>query len=164
MSKSALEIIEEESAKVFKRPGILLEWHAKAKLEATVNPFFFFRNGVWVGVIQGLSFEPEDTAYLSGMVVKSSFRGTGIGRAMIGFLFQKMPGLQNIELHNWRGSRQFYYAIGGRPIHGYRPGGEKIRITRSNFKPSPFQFNEVSWPEMKRRGFNKNDRMLSELY
>lgn len=132
--------------------GILLEtdWHTGYRLEAARLPngnLVFFKNRLLIGQIMDLSLTHAasqklggDTAYLTGMGVSSSARGTGIGRAMIQFVADTTP-FQFIALHS--AADGFYKQLGFVPMPGSKNKREMMLDTRK-FSGSSLKFEEIS--------------------
>ncbi len=113
------------------------EWHSHAKLEAVAWPCFtdsltfeFFRNGMLVGQVLRVT----DDGYVNAFGVTRSLQGTGLGHAMLDFIFQK-TGLQQLTLHS--SANAFYHKVGG------RRHGNMFTLDKANFKPSTWKFTEI---------------------
>lgn len=122
----------------------LNEWHKNYPLTVMFDgntnrggSFWFFRGGQPAGFIRKVSHyyqDPEDTAYVVGFGVKSSLQGSGIGRAMLGFVFEKLPFT---KLSLLSGAHAFYHKVGG------SRKGIKFIIDKERFKPSKWKFKEM---------------------
>lgn len=110
----------------------LLEWHRRATLEAckTGMKFLFFRNKEFIGEI---SLDPGRNR------VKRSLQGTGIGHAMIQFMFDSTPGMPTLTLE--ADAPAFYHRIGGTRIRGTR---RMFLLDRRKIKPSKWRFQPIS--------------------
>lgn len=112
-------------------------FHDKSNLEAFyyVNPsgsfvFWFFRNGQPAGEIQGISSDGK----MMGFGVQRSLQGTGIGRAMLKYAFEK-TGLA--QFHFWSGAHSFYHKIGG------KRKGTDFTLDKDKFKSTPLSFKDI---------------------
>jgi GNAT superfamily N-acetyltransferase len=121
--------------------ALLEGFHDRAKMQAVMADrgderlrFSFYRNGKEAGEI--LEVRPyKDGAYLMGMAVGREFRNSGIGRAMIQFVFDNTS---YTKLHLSSAAHGFYQSIGGR-----RKGQYDFVIDKQEFKPSSTRFVAV---------------------
>lgn len=130
---------------------IIKEFHQNAKLEAFYDPrapieFLFFRNGIYSGIIRTV----KPNGLLTGFGVRRSLQGTGLGKAMLHYVFEK-TGLPALKLAS--AAHSFYHKV----------GGERHRmdfiIKREKLKPSQFKFNDID-QESARKYLNKQDAPL----
>ena len=137
---------------------ILNEWHNSAKLEAHCEwdenfelwSFLFYRNGRLAGQIRSIS--PDD-GYIIGFGVQRSLQGTGIGKAMLNYVFEK-TNLPFVTLHS--SANQFYHKIGGD-----RKGSQFI-IRREKIKPSSIKFQDID--KNKSDGYYNNPNQSFDNY
>lgn len=115
-------------------------FHDKAKLEAfyyTADAgwaFWFFRNGLPAGEIQLVA---KDSRML-GFGVQRSLQGTGLGKAMLKYAFEK-TGLDKLTFDSE--AHAFYHKIGGeRQKSGQRPN---FILLRSKLKDTPVRFRDI---------------------
>ena len=171
MRTSALAIVSE-----------LLEWHENARLEAVVKgeQYLFARNNQPAGEfilrriqdrksrVSEFLLDPKQpevsVAYLLNFGVSRSLQGTGFGRAMISFAFEKNPKLKRIDLHCMPSARQFYKNLGATP-DGPKSGAfggvaDALSIYRQAVKPSPYTFTELSPSDWDAK-FDSNDSRRS---
>lgn len=116
---------------------IINEWHTHAKLEAYVNQdrlgweFWFYRNGHLAGEIILLANDGR----LIGFGVRKSLQGTGIGKSMLNYAFEKT----NLPLMMFASSaNQFYHKSGAD-----RSGKNNFVLKRDKLKPSSIKFQDI---------------------
>lgn len=114
------------------------DWRDRAKLEACAfvddDSFKFFRDGRLIGSLR-LWPKTAGEYYLSCMAVERMYQNSGVGHAMLGFVFDALPDAQVLSLHSE--AHSFYHRIGGQ-----RKGFE-FRIRRSDFRPAKLKFREI---------------------
>ena len=114
-------------------------FHDRAKLEAFYYPavagyiFWFFRNGQPAGEIQSISGD----GHMVGFGVQRSLQGTGLGKAMLKYAFEK-TGLDKLVFAS--GAHAFYHKIGGK-----REKGQQLKFTlvRTQLKDTPLVFKDI---------------------
>lgn len=116
-------------------------FHDHAKLEAFHHVadqgyvFWFFRNGRPAGEIQMISQD----GHMFGFGVERSLQGTGLGRAMLQYAFDK-TGFDKLTFDST--AHAFYHKLGGeRQNKGKSPN---FVLYRNKLKGSPLKFIEIS--------------------
>lgn len=112
-------------------------FHDRAKLEVyhysndIGHSFWFFRNGMPAGEVQLV----DTTGHMMGFGVQRSLQGTGFGRAMLGYVFEK-TGLPQLKFAS--SAHAFYHKVGGE-----RKGRADFILSKDKFKSSSLSFKEI---------------------
>lgn len=143
---------------------VLNEWHEKAKLEARYEPatrnFKFFRNGLPAGEIRSINSD----GHILGFGVQRSLQGTGIGKAMLHYAFEKTH-LPYFTLDT-TSANAFYHKIGGiRSREHLDHHVSRFTIEKDKLKPSPFKFQDINLPSDKVYNlFNHNPNAKFDIW